>query len=103
MEVYHSVPLFINIDRRALLIGSGGLSHEPLVPTTVSLQVAEGLIAGRHPTVEARPARQERVIATAQQFAAVKQLGARANRDNHQFGVRLAMAPAVARTEPRYG
>jgi 2,3-dihydroxyphenylpropionate 1,2-dioxygenase len=60
------------LDRRVLLIGSGGLSHEPPVPTldTASPEVAEGLIAGRHPTAAARAARQERVIAAARQFAA---------------------------------
>jgi 2,3-dihydroxyphenylpropionate 1,2-dioxygenase len=60
------------LDRRVLLIGSGGLSHEPPGPTldTAPPQVVEGLIAGRHPTAEARAARQERVIAAAQQFAA---------------------------------
>jgi 2,3-dihydroxyphenylpropionate 1,2-dioxygenase len=60
------------LDRRVLLIGSGGLSHEPPVPTleTAPPQVVEGLIAGRHPTAEARAARQERVIAAAKEFAA---------------------------------
>ena len=61
-----------SLDRRVLLIGSGGLSHEPPVPTldTAPPHVVEGLIAGRHPTAEARAARQERVIAAARQFAA---------------------------------
>jgi 2,3-dihydroxyphenylpropionate 1,2-dioxygenase len=60
------------LDRRVLLIGSGGLSHEPPVPTldTAPAEVAEGLIAGRHPSAEARAARQERVVAAAHQFAA---------------------------------
>jgi 2,3-dihydroxyphenylpropionate 1,2-dioxygenase len=60
------------LDRRVLLIGSGGLSHEPPVPTleTAPPTVVEGLIAGRHPTAEARAARQDRVVAAAQQFAA---------------------------------
>jgi 2,3-dihydroxyphenylpropionate 1,2-dioxygenase len=60
------------LDKRVLLLGSGGLSHEPPVPTldTAPPEVAEGLIAGRHPTAAARAARQERVIAAAQQFAA---------------------------------
>ena len=62
----------VTLDRRVLLIGSGGLSHEPPVPTldTAPPEVVEGLIAGRHPTAEARAARQERVIAAARQFAA---------------------------------
>ena len=40
------------LDKRVLLIGSGGLSHEPPVPTleTAPPHVVEGLIAGRHPT-----------------------------------------------------
>jgi 2,3-dihydroxyphenylpropionate 1,2-dioxygenase len=60
------------LDRRVLLIGSGGLSHEPPVPTleTASPEVLEGLIAGRHPTAEARARRQDRVIAAAKEFAA---------------------------------
>jgi 2,3-dihydroxyphenylpropionate 1,2-dioxygenase len=60
------------LDRRVLLIGSGGLSHEPPVPTldTAPPAVAEGLIAGRHPTAEARAARQQRVIEAAKEFAA---------------------------------
>jgi len=37
------------LDKRVLLIGSGGLSHEPPVPTleTAPAHVVEGLIAGR--------------------------------------------------------
>lgn len=60
------------LDQRVLLIGSGGLSHEPPVPTldTATPEVAEGLIAGRHPTAAARAARQQRVIDAARQFAA---------------------------------
>ena len=63
-----------SLDRRVLLIGSGGLSREPPVPTLDSAppEVLEGLIAGRHPTAADRAARQERVIAAAQQFAAGK-------------------------------
>ena len=40
------------LDKRVLLIGSGGLSHEPPVPTleTAPPHVVEGLIAGRHPS-----------------------------------------------------
>lgn len=56
------------LDRRVLLIGSGGLSHEPPVPelATASPEVAERLIAGRHPSLEARQARQARTIAAAE-------------------------------------
>ncbi len=61
-----------SLDERVLLIGSGGLSHEPPVPSlaTAPPPVVEGLIAGRHPTAEARAARQDRVIAAAREFAA---------------------------------
>ncbi len=60
------------LDERVLLVGSGGLSHEPPVPTldTAPPAVAEGLIAGRHPTAAARAARQDRVVAAARDFAA---------------------------------
>jgi 2,3-dihydroxyphenylpropionate 1,2-dioxygenase len=61
-----------SLDKRVLLIGSGGLSHEPPVPTleTAPPAVVEGLIAGRHPTAAARAARQDRVVAAARAFAA---------------------------------
>jgi 2,3-dihydroxyphenylpropionate 1,2-dioxygenase len=60
------------LDKRVLLLGSGGLSHEPPVPTldTAPPAVVEGLIAGRHPTAEATAARRARVIESARQFAA---------------------------------
>jgi 2,3-dihydroxyphenylpropionate 1,2-dioxygenase len=60
------------LDQRVLLLGSGGLSHEPPVPTleTAPPEVVQGLIAGRHPSAEARAARQERVIDSARRFAA---------------------------------
>ena len=60
------------LDKRVLLVGSGGLSHEPPVPTldTAPPEVVEGLIAGRHPTAAARAAREQRVVAAARDFAA---------------------------------
>jgi 2,3-dihydroxyphenylpropionate 1,2-dioxygenase len=60
------------LDQRVLLVGSGGLSHEPPVPTLDSAppEVLEGLIAGRHPTAAARAAREQRVVAAARDFAA---------------------------------
>ncbi len=60
------------LDKRVLLVGSGGLSHEPPVPMLDAAPpaVAEGLIAGRHPTAAARDARQQRVVAAARAFAA---------------------------------
>lgn len=58
--------------KRVLLIGSGGLSHEPPVPelASASAEVAERLIAGRNPSPEARSARQQRTIAAARAFTA---------------------------------
>lgn len=57
--------------QRVLLLGSGGLSHQPPVP---ELARVEGLMAdrlkgsGRHLPAEEREARQQRVIAAAQRF-----------------------------------
>jgi 2,3-dihydroxyphenylpropionate 1,2-dioxygenase len=63
---------FKDRDERVLFLGSGGLSHDPPVPqiATATPEQRESLIAGRHPTPEARAARQERTIATAVKFAA---------------------------------
>lgn len=59
-------------DERVLLIGSGGLSHDPPVPqwATATDQQRALLLDGRHPTEAARMARQQRVIDTARAFAA---------------------------------
>ncbi|WP_374263388.1 3-carboxyethylcatechol 2,3-dioxygenase [Zoogloea sp.] len=53
------------LDKRVLILGTGGLSHEPPVPLLASApdEVANFLIAGRNPTPEARAARQARTIA----------------------------------------
>lgn len=53
------------LDKRVLILGTGGLSHEPPVPLIADApeEVAEFLIAGRNPTPEFRAARQERTIA----------------------------------------
>ncbi|SDP36567.1 3-carboxyethylcatechol 2,3-dioxygenase [Ectopseudomonas guguanensis] len=57
--------------KRVLLLGSGGLSHQPPVP---ELARVEGLMAdrlkgsGRHLPAEEREARQQRVIAAARRF-----------------------------------
>lgn len=58
-------------ERRVLLIGSGGMSHEPPVPEIEGADdiVAERLIAGRHPSPESRDARQSRTVAAAEAFA----------------------------------
>lgn len=60
-------------DRRVLLIASGGLSHDPPVPrldTATPEQRTMLLGQGGPVTPEARDARQQRVIATAKEFAA---------------------------------
>ena len=60
------------LDERVLVIGSGGLSHDPPVPqwATADEQQRAMLLNGRHPTAAARDARQQRVIDTAKAFAA---------------------------------
>ncbi|UDY23669.1 3-carboxyethylcatechol 2,3-dioxygenase [Nocardioides sp. Kera G14] len=59
-------------DERVLLIGSGGLSHDPPVPqwATATEEQRALLLNGRHPTAAARDARQQRVIDTGRAFAA---------------------------------
>jgi 2,3-dihydroxyphenylpropionate 1,2-dioxygenase len=58
--------------QRVLVIGSGGISHEPPVPELAgaSEEVAERLIAGRNPSAESRAAREARTIAAARAFTA---------------------------------
>jgi 2,3-dihydroxyphenylpropionate 1,2-dioxygenase len=60
------------LERRVLVVGSGGLSHDPPVPEleTAPPEVAERLIAGRNPTREQRTEREGRIIEAARQFAA---------------------------------
>lgn len=60
------------LDQRVLLIGSGGLSHDPPVPrlTGATPEVERQLIANCNPTPEARAARQQRVISAGAAFAA---------------------------------
>lgn len=62
---------FKDRDERVLFIGSGGLSHDPPVPqiATASPEQRALLTNGRHPTPEARAARQQRTIDTAKAFA----------------------------------
>lgn len=59
-------------DKRVLVVGSGGISHEPPVPELIGAteEVAERLIAGRNPSAESRSARQARTLAAAQAFTA---------------------------------
>ena len=58
------------LNKRVLILGTGGLSHEPPVPLLAGApdNIADFLIAGRNPTPEARSARQERTIATGKIF-----------------------------------
>lgn len=66
-----AVGLFIaRLNKRVLILGTGGLSHEPPVPLLADApeEVANFLIAGRNPTPEARAARQARTLATGKIF-----------------------------------
>lgn len=58
-------------DERILIVGSGGLSHDPPTPQMgqVPPDVEEFLIAGRNPTPEARARRQANVLAKGQALA----------------------------------
>jgi 2,3-dihydroxyphenylpropionate 1,2-dioxygenase len=60
------------LDRRVLVLGSGGLSHDPPVPTlkTAPAAALERIVQGRPMTPEQRQARQDQVIAAAREFAA---------------------------------
>jgi 2,3-dihydroxyphenylpropionate 1,2-dioxygenase len=60
------------LDKRVLLMGSGGLSHKPPVPIldTAPPHFVEGLIAGRHPSAEATAKRRANVLDAAKRFAA---------------------------------
>ncbi|WP_300646560.1 3-carboxyethylcatechol 2,3-dioxygenase [Paenalcaligenes sp.] len=58
------------LNKRVLILGSGGLSHEPPVPllSGAASEVAEFLICGRNPRPEARAAREARTVAAAKIF-----------------------------------
>jgi 2,3-dihydroxyphenylpropionate 1,2-dioxygenase len=62
----------LTLGRRVLVIGSGGLSHDPPVPRMqdAAPDVAERLISGRNPTPAQRAEREQRVYATGRDFAA---------------------------------
>ena len=53
------------LDKRVLILGTGGLSHEPPVPLLAGApqDIARFLIAGRNPTPEGRAAREARTVA----------------------------------------
>lgn len=59
-------------DERVLVIGSGGLSHDPPVPqwATATEQQRAALLDGRNLPEAVRAARQQRVVDTARAFAA---------------------------------
>lgn len=59
-------------NRRVLVVGSGGLSHDPPIPrlAEASPEVAARLIDGRNPSAQAVAARQQRVIAAGKAHAA---------------------------------
>lgn len=61
----------VTLDTRVLVMGSGGLSHDPPVPTlaTATAAVAERIVHGRPMTSEQRRARQTAVIDAANDFA----------------------------------
>jgi 2,3-dihydroxyphenylpropionate 1,2-dioxygenase len=60
------------LDKRVLIVGSGGLSHSPPVPTlaTAPPPVLDRIVHGRPMTTEQRQARQAAVIDAAKSFAA---------------------------------
>lgn len=60
------------LDRRVLVLGSGGLSHDPPVPRLEGAppEVVEQLTHGRNPSPEQRARREARTVAAAGEFAA---------------------------------
>jgi 2,3-dihydroxyphenylpropionate 1,2-dioxygenase len=60
-----------DLDKRVLVVGSGGLSHSPPVPTlaTAPPAVRQRIVDGRPMTPEQRQARQAAVIKAARSFA----------------------------------
>jgi 2,3-dihydroxyphenylpropionate 1,2-dioxygenase len=60
------------LDKRVLVMGSGGLSHDPPVPTlaTATPQVVDRIVGGKPMTPEGRMARQTAVMEAAKSFAA---------------------------------
>lgn len=58
------------LNKRVLILGTGGLSHEPPVPLLAGAPdaTANFLVAGRNPTPEARAARQANTVAAGKVF-----------------------------------
>ena len=75
------------LGKRVLIVGSGGLSHEPPVPQFAGAtpEVAERLINGRNPSAQATQARRARLMDAAHRLAAqdeqVKPLNPRWDRE----------------------
>ncbi|MFE3543135.1 3-carboxyethylcatechol 2,3-dioxygenase [Nocardia sp. NPDC059177] len=63
------------LDRRVLIIGSGGLSHDPPVPTlaTATGPIRERIVHGGTMTTEQRAARTAAVVTAAREFAAAQE------------------------------
>ncbi|ORA80620.1 3-carboxyethylcatechol 2,3-dioxygenase [Mycolicibacter kumamotonensis] len=61
-----------SLDLRVLVLGSGGLSHDPPIPTlaTAPPAIRDRLVHGTAMSAEQRQARQDTVIAAARDFAA---------------------------------
>ncbi|ENV32170.1 3-carboxyethylcatechol 2,3-dioxygenase [Acinetobacter gerneri] len=59
-------------NERVLVLGTGGLSHDPPTPQMGSVppEVEEFLICGRNPTAESRANRQAKIISVGQRLAA---------------------------------
>ncbi|MEB3030121.1 3-carboxyethylcatechol 2,3-dioxygenase [[Mycobacterium] nativiensis] len=74
------------LDQRVLLVGSGGLSHDPPIPTlaTASPEVRNRILHGAPMSAEQRLARQESVVAAAREFAAGRSTLAALNPDFDQ-------------------
>ncbi|HEU4360655.1 MAG TPA: 3-carboxyethylcatechol 2,3-dioxygenase [Mycobacterium sp.] len=61
-----------NLDQRVLVLGSGGLSHDPPIPTLASAPAAvlDRIVHGTPMAAEQRQTRQAAVMAAAREFAA---------------------------------
>ena len=68
----HAIGEYLNtLGKRVLVVGSGGLSHDPPVPTLATAPPAalERIVGGAPMAAEGRAARQQAVIAAAHDFA----------------------------------
>lgn len=71
------------LGKRVLILGSGGLSHDPPIPriATAAPPVVEMLIAGRNPPIEARREREQKNFETARALMAGDSSALRLNPD----------------------